>query len=79
MEQASTPRDRPSTQHINSEGLTTKFKGTSNSDISAAREALSKEAQQLIEDINAKRRQDTQLLTDFKAALDRHVSYFPPR
>lgn len=44
-------------------------------DVTSMRENIAKEAQQLIEDINAKRRQDTKLIEDFKKSMELHVSY----
>ena len=42
--------------------------------LTSSRELLSQNAQQLIEDLNAKRKRDTQMLTDLRSALDLHVS-----
>ena len=41
--------------------------------LGGTRESLSQNAQQLIDDINAKRKQDTQLVADFKKELDMQV------
>ena len=43
-------------------------------DVTTAKNNLSKEAQQLINDINDKRKQDTELLLDFKKALLTNVT-----
>ena len=41
--------------------------------ITAAREAMSESAHQIIQDINLKRKQDTQLMLEFKEALKMQV------
>ena len=42
--------------------------------VKSARDMLAENAQSIIEELNNKRAQDTQMLTDFKSNLELHVS-----
>ena len=72
MEQASTSSGMISTKTaLTSENCADSHQNT---DTSVMRDTLGKEAQEIIEEINAKRRQDTQLLADFRSSQEKHVS-----
>ena len=49
---------------------------TTVSKVKSGREMLAQSAQDIVEELNNKRTQDTQMLADFKAGLELHVIYF---
>ncbi len=50
-----------------------KTKQNVTTNLSSSREILHQNAQQLIDDLNTKRKQDTQLLADYKKGMEMHV------
>ncbi len=46
----------------------------SSSSVKSARELLAQSAQEIVQELNNKRAQDSQMMADFKAGLDLHVS-----